>query len=179
MCYLHHWCGRERNCLDRRCWAAVWSDCCWTRGECSSFNVVTGTIGGTCQHIWNIPFTVHSTGTLGTLTAALHADLFWLPCISRNCQRSRPLFGSSLQSLLRRRRHHRWTITPRLHPATWHLCGIYWRENRFVMYTQRDQTHASARTDLLILWLCRSFSCSYLPFSPLNVCTYSMGSSAL
>lgn len=47
--YLHHWCGRERNRLDRRRWAAVWSDCCccW---ECSSFNVVPSTIGGTCQN---------------------------------------------------------------------------------------------------------------------------------
>lgn len=37
----------------------------------------------------------------------------------------------------------------------------------------------SASTDLPILWLWRSFSCSYRPFSPLNVCTYSMDSSAL
>lgn len=128
----------------------------------------------------------------GTFSITRDSYLFWLPCICRSCQKSHLLFGSSPPSLHHRRRRRHWTTTPHPHLTTVHLCDIYRGKNYFMKWYVREQwvyfkkgnedycnDWTFLSTDLLSLWLCLSFSCSYRPFRPLKVWTYSMDSSAL
>lgn len=138
MNYLHDWCSRQSDCFDWGRWTAVWSDGWWGRWDYSSFNIVVGTIssiGSSCSSKGSMFFTLTAAvreQRSCTFSITGESYLFWLPCTCHSCQKSHPLFGSSPRSLRRRRHRRHWTITPRLHPTTAHLCDICRGSHNFV-----------------------------------------------